>query len=80
MLKTVKKNNAFMAEYFYDGDGKRVKKIENIAGSNITTIYIYQGLTVLYEKTLGNGTVTKYVFGAGKIIAKVKSGATTYFH
>jgi hypothetical protein len=60
MLKTVKKNNGFMAQYFYDGDGKRVKSIENVGGSNVTTIYAYQGFNVLYEKTVENGTITKY--------------------
>ena len=50
MLKTVVKNGSFAGEYFYDGDGKRVKKVENVDGSNTTTIYIYgRGLNALYE-------------------------------
>ncbi|MFQ5761826.1 MAG: hypothetical protein ACE5PO_02210 [Candidatus Bathyarchaeia archaeon] len=50
----VKKNGQTIEQY-YDGDGKRIKKIEN----SVTTIYIYRGLAVLYGKVLGDFTATK---------------------
>jgi hypothetical protein len=34
-----------LGEYYYDGDGKRIKKVE----ASQTTIYIYLGWNIIYE-------------------------------
>jgi len=52
LLVEVEKDQQTIAEYRYDGDGLRVKKtewIENLQEYQ-TTIYVYSGLNVIYEK------------------------------
>jgi uncharacterized protein RhaS with RHS repeats len=61
-----------VAQYFYDGDGQRVKKIQN----GQTTIYI----GALYEKNITTGEVTTYYFaGAQRVAMRKNGGAPTWF-
>src|SRR3990170_3509010 len=62
---------SFTATYAYDGLGRRVKSVVNGA----TNVYVYSGLSVLYE----TNPTTKYVVANGMRLAKI--GATTeYYH
>ncbi|MFQ6087740.1 MAG: hypothetical protein ACE5K0_02415 [Candidatus Methanofastidiosia archaeon] len=42
----------------------------------MTTIYIYSGIKVIYEKVIETGVETKYIGS----IAKIENGVTTYYH
>jgi RHS repeat-associated protein len=76
-LDTVKKNGVTIGQYWYDGDGKRIKSAESTE-----TIYIYSGLNVLYEKTSTGEAV--YIYGpTGKIAKKTiteQESHTFYYH
>lgn len=66
---------AIIAEYFYDYNGQRIKKVEN----GVTTYYIGKH----YEKQFaGNSqSSTDYYFANGERVAKKEStGKLTYFH
>lgn len=66
---------AVIAEYFYDYNGQRIKKVEN----GVTTYYIGKH----YEKQFaGNSqSSTDYYFANGERVAKKEStGKLTYFH
>lgn len=62
-LIEVKQNGLTVQLNWYDGDGKRIKKQEN----GETTVYIYSGIQVIYEKTIESGKETKYVGRVAKI-------------
>lgn len=47
-----------LGEYYYDGDGKRIKKVE----SSQTTIYIYPGWNIISEKESSTNIETKIRF------------------
>jgi hypothetical protein len=64
-----------LGQYYYDGDGKRIKKVE----ASQTTIYIYQGWNVIFEKESSTMTETKHVFGPNGHVAKVTGGATFFY-
>jgi len=67
-----------LGEYFYDGDGKRIKKVESLQ----TTIYIYLGWNIIFEKESSTMTETKYIFKAdcGCHVGKVVGGTTYFLH
>jgi RHS repeat-associated protein len=63
-LTKVEKNSAILGEYIYDGDGKRLQVTEN----NVTTTYIYSGLSVLHEEnTIGTAD---YIYGPKGLLTK----------
>lgn len=68
-------NGPVLAEYFYDYNGQRVKKIEN----GVATYYIGKH----FEKRVAgeNQTNTSYYFANGERVAKMDSAGTmTFFH
>jgi YD repeat-containing protein len=81
-LTQVVKDQYLLAQYQYDGDGNRVSKIEWIESLQDykTTIYVYSGLNVLYEKNPGTGQETIYVYGPAGRIAKKVEDLTDYYH
>ncbi|MEN8615485.1 RHS repeat-associated core domain-containing protein, partial [Dehalogenimonas sp. THU2] len=64
--------NGADAQYVYDGDGKRVKEIEN----GETILYVNQ----YYEKNLTTGVVTTYYYLGGKLIAEREGTTLQYIH
>jgi RHS repeat-associated protein len=68
-------NNSTVAEYFYDANGQRVKKIEG----NVTTYYIGSHLdTRVNGSTVEN---TSYYFANnGRVARKDPDGALYYYH
>ena len=56
----------------YDGDGRRVKKVEN----GVTTIFVGGH----YEKNLTTNVVTKYYALGGKRVAMRNASGVTYLH
>ncbi|MFQ5892130.1 MAG: hypothetical protein ACE5HW_04990, partial [Candidatus Methanofastidiosia archaeon] len=71
-LTEIKLNGQTIGRYWYDGDGKRIKKLED----SKTTIYIYSGIKVIYEKVIKMGVETKYIGS----VTKIENGVTTYYH
>ena len=66
--------------YSYDGNGLRVKKV---AGGTTTTVYIFSGTKVIAEYVNGvapSSPSTEYVYAGGSMLAKIQSGAITYYH
>ena len=59
------------ANFVYDGDGTRVKKIQN----GQTTVYI----GAIYEKNLSTSEVTTYYFAGSQRVAMRKGGTLSYF-
>ncbi|MGC1120082.1 MAG: RHS repeat-associated core domain-containing protein [Candidatus Methanofastidiosia archaeon] len=76
-LQNVKKNGLTIGEYYYDGDGKRIKSTESAE-----TTYIYAGLNVMYEKTVTGEAI--YIYGPTGRIAKrttiQQESHTFYYH
>jgi len=75
MMIRATKNSVIQGEYFYDGDGKRVKGIETN-----TKVYSYVGLSMIYEKDVTANSITKYFYANGLLVAKMTGLATEYFH
>jgi RHS repeat-associated protein len=82
LLTQVEKNQQILAQYKYDGDGKRIKKTEWIESVQEyhTTIYQYSGINVTYEKNLNTGSHATYIYGPNGRIAKTVNGVTEYYH
>ena len=81
-LTQVLKNEKITTQYTYDGDGRRIKKTEWVESLQeySTTVYVYSGLKVLYEKNLDTSQEATYVYGPTGRIAKNVSGLTDYYH
>ncbi len=62
--------NGQTTTFDYDGDGKRVKKVQG----GQTTVYIGNH----YEKNLSTGVVTKYYYANGQRVA-MRRGSTVYY-
>jgi RHS repeat-associated protein len=76
-LTKVEENDSTIGEYVYDGEGKRVQSIEN----DITTLYIFGGLHVLYEENT-SGTAS-YIYGPNGKLAKrttINQQNNTYYY
>jgi RHS repeat-associated protein len=71
-LTSVSENGTTTATFVYDGDGNRVKKIEN----GQTILYINQ----YYEVNLTSGNVTSSYYLGGKLIATSENGTLRYVH
>jgi RHS repeat-associated protein len=75
-LLSVKKDGQVTEEYFYDGDGKRIRKTD--AGSE--RVYIYGGLNVLYEVNTTTQMEAVYLHGPTGQLAKKVNDITEYYH
>ncbi|MEN8614354.1 RHS repeat-associated core domain-containing protein, partial [Dehalogenimonas sp. THU2] len=64
--------NGADAQYVYDGDGKRVKEIEN----GETILYINQ----YYEKNLTTGVFTTYYYLGSKLVAEREGTTLSFLH
>ena len=76
-LIKVEENDSEIGEYTYDGEGKRIQSIEN----DITTLYIFGGLHVLYEENT-SGTAS-YIYGPNGKLAKrttINQQNNTYYY
>jgi RHS repeat-associated protein len=82
LLTQVEKNEHTIAEYCYNGDGRRTTRTEWIESSQEyhTTIYVYSGNSTLYEKNLNTGYSSSYVYGPTGRIAKKVNGLKEYYH
>jgi RHS repeat-associated protein len=81
-LVEVEKNQQILFQYGYDGDGRRIQKTEWIESLQEyqTTVYIYSGMNVIYEKNLNTGQYATYVYGPTGRIAKKVGTLTDYYH
>ncbi|MBU7025366.1 MAG: hypothetical protein HXS48_00375 [Theionarchaea archaeon] len=75
-LLSVKENGQITEQYVYDGDGKRIKKID----SDSVRIYIYSGITVLYEINTITQMEAVYICGPTGRIAKNVNDITEFYH
>jgi RHS repeat-associated protein len=73
-LTRVQKNGNYTESYTYDATGYRVGR----AAGGVQTDYVYWGNSLLYEIT--SGRAIDYVWAEGKLLAKVETTGTTYFH
>jgi RHS repeat-associated protein len=78
----VEKNQEVVAQYQYDGDGRRIKKTEWVEDLQEyqTTIYVYSGLNILYKKNLDTDQDVTFIYGPTGRIAKNMNGLTDYYH
>ncbi len=60
-MTKVLENGVVVQQNYYDGEGRRVEQVTGGA----TTLYLYAGLNVLYEKNLQTGVATKHVYADG---------------
>jgi RHS repeat-associated protein len=81
-LIEVEKNQNLVAEYSYDGDGKRMRKTEWVESLQDyqTKICVYSGQHVIYEKNLDTTQEATYVYGQTGKIAKNSDGLTDFYH
>jgi RHS repeat-associated protein len=78
----VEKNQEITAQYEYDGNGRRVKKIEwsEDLQDFQTTICVYSGLDIIYEKDANSGEEAIYAYSPRGRIAKSVDGLKDYYH
>ncbi len=71
--------NGHSVQYLYDGDGNRVKKVQD----GQTTIYpsasLRAGSGALYEKNVSTGVTTTYYFAGSTRLAVRQGGVLSYF-
>ncbi|MGC1121954.1 MAG: RHS repeat-associated core domain-containing protein [Candidatus Methanofastidiosia archaeon] len=81
-LTEVGYDGQMIGQYTYDGDGRRVKKTEWSESMQAfqSRIYVYEGISVLYEKNIDAGMEALYIYGATGRIAKKTDGITYYYH
>ena len=82
LLVEIEKNQEIIAQYRYDGDGKRIKKTEWIESLQDyqTIIFVYSGSQVVYEKNVDTDQEAIYIYGpTGKIMKKVGE-LKDYYH
>lgn len=66
-----------LEEYFYDGQGSRVKKIEYGSSENTTTYYFENFVQTVNSSGVFNETYYSY---AGRILAKKDNGGNIFFY
>jgi RHS repeat-associated protein len=81
-LIQVEKNQQIIAEYTYDGDGRRIEKTEWVESLQEykSIIYGYSGGNVIYEENVHTGVHATYIHGPTGKIAKNVGGLTEYYH
>ncbi len=75
-LTAVKVDGTITEQYEYDGDGKRIKKVD----SQSATVYVYSSFGVLYEKDLTSQMDAVYIYGPEGRIAKRVNDIQEYYH
>jgi len=73
-LTSVSVDGNTTAQFFYDGDGNRVKKIEG----GITSIYVNQYYEINSDGVTTNAT--SYYYLGGRLIAQSENGTLNYVH
>ena len=81
-LTQVEKNQQIIALYDYDGNGRRVKESEwsEDLQDYKTTICMYSGLDIIYEKDADSGEEAIYVYSPRGRIAESVDGLQDYYH
>ena len=81
-LTQVDLNQQTIAQYTYDGDGRRIKKTEWIESLQQyqDIAYIYSGINVIYEKNITTGQSASYIYGPTGRVAKNIDELTDYYH
>jgi len=81
-LIQVEKNQQSIAQYHYDGNGRRVKKSEwsEDLQDYQNTICVYSGLDVIYEKDVDSGEEALYYYSPRGRIAKAVNGLRDFYH
>lgn len=81
-LIKVEKNQKIISEFTYDGDGKRITKTEWIDSLQEyhTTIYVYSGFNVIYEKNITATQEGSCIYGPTGRLARYVNGLTDYYH
>ncbi|MGC1617888.1 MAG: RHS repeat-associated core domain-containing protein [Candidatus Acidiferrum sp.] len=81
---TLATNSSSGGGYVYDGKGLRVEKcVPNCTSPTTTTVYIFSNQKVIAEYDNGAGPTSpsrEYIYAGGKMISKITSTATTYYH
>ena len=65
------------ANYWYDGNLKRVKSITN--GKTIYNVYLSDG-TLIFIDNIATGKKTEYIKGPQGTLARIEAGVITYLH
>ena len=73
-MTKVLENGVVVQQNYYDGEGRRVEQ----AVGGVTTLYLYAGLNVLYEKNLQTGVATKHVYADGEQVAAITTAGTFF--
>jgi len=75
-LTKVLENGVVVQQNLYDGDGRRVEQVTTTG----TTLYLYSGLNMIYEKNLQTGVTTKHVYADGVQVASITTSTTLFLH
>jgi RHS repeat-associated protein len=75
-MTKVLENGVLVQQNYYDGNGRRVEQ----AAGGTTTLYLYAGLDVLYQKNLQTGAATKYVYADGMQVTAITTSTLLFFH
>jgi len=75
-LTQVTKNGALQVDCVYDGNGMRVKKVEN----GKTTYYVYSGANPLLEYSPNDGSFLYRIYAGKKAVAEEKGGVVKFYH
>jgi RHS repeat-associated protein len=74
-VRTVDWGSANQAAYIYDYASRRVKKFTNGG----VTYYVWEGSEVIAEHSSTGGVIANYVYGGGRMISRLASGAVRYY-
>jgi RHS repeat-associated protein len=75
-LTGVTKNNVTVQTNTYDSDGRRVKSVQGGA----TTVYIYEGTNLIYQKNTGSGAANKYYYANGLMLEQGCECGYSYYY
>jgi RHS repeat-associated protein len=76
-------NGSNSGNYFYDGNGLRIKKVAVINGVTTTTIYVFSGTQVIAEYDNGAAVASpsrEHIYSGRQKIATIQGATTTYQH
>ncbi|MBI4717155.1 MAG: hypothetical protein HY763_05065 [Planctomycetes bacterium] len=68
--------------YRYDALGRRIEKVRDVGGANLTTRYFYDGWHVIEEQDGAGSTLATYVHGGAvdELLTMQRGGADYYYH
>ncbi len=75
-MTQVTKNGVSQVNCVYDGNGMRVKKVEN----GKTVYYVYSGANPLMEYSPNDGSYLYRIYAGKKAVAEEKSGVVKFYH